>query len=116
MYRPTKGKQMTTPVQIQVPQTVSENLGVRTIEYADLPYVTFCNWASYGGTERDVNGVISVEKTATLTAWYDPNIKSDCRVVRLQDGKVFEVLGEPEDIELRHQYVVFKVRMIDANP
>lgn len=67
---------------------------------------------SFGGTERDVNGIYSVEDTAVVETWYRPDITSDCRIGIIGTAKVYEILGEPEDIDLRHQYMVFKVRRV----
>ena len=70
------------------------------------------SFKSYGGTERDVNGLYSVEDTAIVETWYRPDIKSDCRIVKAETGAAYEILGAPEDIEGRHQYLRMKVRRI----
>jgi hypothetical protein len=67
---------------------------------------------SYGGTETTINGVLSVEDTAQIVCWYRPDIRSECRLVRLTDGAVYEVIGEPENIEMRNQFLKFKVRRV----
>lgn len=71
---------------------------------------------SFGGTERDVNGVYSVEDTATVETWYRPEIKADCLVQVCGTDKVYEIINEPEDIELKHQYLVFRVRRVKGQP
>ena len=68
------------------------------------------SFKSYGGTERDVNGLYMIEDTATVQCWYDPQITSGCRVYVLDTGKTYEIINEPEDIDLRHQFMTFKVR------
>lgn len=70
------------------------------------------NFKSYGGTERDVNGVYSVENTAIVETWFRPDLKSDCRLALLESGATYEILGEPEDIELRHQWIRLRVRRV----
>ena len=67
---------------------------------------------TYGGTERDVNGLYSIEDTAIIETWYRPDIKSDCRIVVLNTGAVYDIIGEPENINLRNQYLKFKVRRV----
>ena len=48
--------------------------------------------------------------TADVTTWYRPDITAGCQ---FKDGTdVYEVLGTPEDIEKRHQYMKFKIRRI----
>lgn len=111
MYRPSEASQMTTAMQLQQPQTVTE-YGVTVKTYKEAAESFMCNFKSYGGTERIVNDVLSVEDTAQIVCWYNPNIKGDCRIKRLSDNAVFEILGEPENIEMRNQFLKFKVRRI----
>ena len=66
---------------------------------------------TYGGTERDVNGVYSVEDTAVIETWYHPYIKSDCHIYINEMGE-FEIISPPEDIDRRHQFLKFKVRRV----
>lgn len=101
---------MTTPMRLQVP-TRTTVMGVAKKEYTDGD-VIMCNFKTYGGTESVVNDVLSVIDTAQITCWYRPDIKSDCRLKRLSDGAVFEILGEPENLEQRGQILYFKVRRV----
>jgi hypothetical protein len=71
----------------------------------------FCRFRTFGGTETTVNGVLVVENTATIETWYRPDIKSDC-ILKDVSGLSYEILGTPEDIEQRHQFLRFKVRAI----
>lgn len=70
------------------------------------------SFKSYGGTERDVNGILSVEDTATVETWYNPEIASDCAVAIAGTDKIYEILGDPEDIDLRHRTMRFKVKRV----
>lgn len=71
----------------------------------------FANFKSYGGTEKDVNGVLMIEDTATIVTHYRPDIQSGCLIVR-DDGARYEILNDPENIELRNIALKFKVRRI----
>lgn len=88
-----------------------------TVEEAltDTDNIFYGSFKTYGGTERDVNGVYSIEDTANIETWYRPDIKSNCRVARADDGAVFEIINEPEDINQRHQYLKFKVKRVKGN-
>lgn len=70
------------------------------------------NFRTFGGTEREVNGLYSIEDTAIVETWYNPAIKSDCRVVVMQTGAVYEIINEPENVELRNQYLKFRVQRV----
>lgn len=60
--------------------------------------------------KKNVNGVYSIEDTANVETWYTPEITSDCRIVVLDNGAVYEIIGEPENVEMRNIYLKFKLR------
>lgn len=90
-------------------------LGVAKKVYTDAGRING-SFRSFGGTEREVNGVLSVEDTAVVETWYRPDIKADCRIKVLENGNEYEILGVPEDIEMRHQILRFKVRRVQGQP
>lgn len=65
---------------------------------------------SFGGTEITANNLYVIEDTAQVTTWYRPDIKSDCKIEI--NKKTYEILGEPENINLRNQFITFKIRRI----
>lgn len=108
MIRLAKSNQMTTSMQLLVPK-VETVLGVAKKTYAED--MTFsCNFSTYGGTESVSNNVLSVIDTAEIVCWYNPRITSDCRVRRLSDKADFEIIGTPENLEMRNMLMKFKVR------
>ena len=70
-----------------------------------------CSFKTYGGTETTKNDLYSVIDTAIIETWFRPDVKSDSRIMRT-DGAVYEVLGEPENINMRNQFIKFKVRRV----
>lgn len=111
MYKPKEADQMTTPLVLLVP-TMQDYKGVRKNTFAAAAGTIFANFKTYGGTELHVDGILQVEETASVTTWYRPDITSACRIQRATDGAVFEILGEPENIEQRNMILKFKVRRI----
>ena len=111
-YRPANP--FNVPLALYVP-SFSESYGVAVKAFVLADRING-SFRSFGGTERDVNGVLSVEDTAVVETWYRPDITSDCRIGVLGTDKVYEILGEPEDIELRHQWLKFKVRRVKGQP
>ena len=104
------------PFFLQVP-TVSIVKGIPTKTYTESATPRFCSFRTFGGTENTENELYTVIDTATVETWYDPAITAACRIrVAPTDGtgtgKVYEILGSPENIEMRNQYAVFKVRAI----
>ena len=70
------------------------------------------SFRTFGGTEKDVNGVYSLENTAVIETWYRPEIKANCRIAVAPASVIFEIIGEPENIRMQNQYLRFKVREI----
>lgn len=96
-----------TPVVLFNP-TYNSTKGVNKKVYPEKGELIFCKFKTYGGTETTVNGQLSVVDTANVETWYRPDITSASQI-RL-GGKSYDVIGEPEDIEQRHQILKFKVK------
>lgn len=111
MYRPALT--FTTPLVLLIP-TYSKVSGVRTKTFPQIASGIAFNgsFKTYGGTERDVNGIFAIEDTAVIETWYLPEIKSDCRIAIAGTNAVYEILGEPENIEMRNQFMKFKVQRV----
>jgi len=73
-----------------------------------------CEFKSYGGSELESNGTLAVIDTAKVTTWYDPRITSECQLA-LSETRIYDILGEPEDINERHQFMTFKVKRVKGN-
>lgn len=82
-------------------------------ENAPLFYASF---RTYGGTEMQSNDVFTVYDTGQVETYYNPDIKSDCRIYLCDTGEVYEIVNRPEDINMRHQYMRFKVQKIGGRP
>ena len=117
MQRLQKGHQKTTPFYYYVgtyQKVNGVNKRVFTLEKDgdNQPVVRFCNFSTYGGSEYQNNGVYVVDDTANVITWFDPAIKSNGAISLCDDstGVLYEILGEPENLEMRNQELTFKVR------
>ena len=72
----------------------------------------FASFRTFGGTEREVNGVYSIVDTADIETWYRPDIKSDCFVILPDTNAVYRIIGDVENIERRNQFLRFKVERV----
>lgn len=110
-YRPSVP--FNVPMILLVP-SYSTAYGVESKIYpsAQDGIVFYGSFRTFGGTERDVNGVYTLENTATVETWFRPEIKANCRIIEANSGAVFEIIGEPENINMRNQFLRFKVRGI----
>lgn len=111
MYRPYAPFSVGMILLIPTETTVSGVLK-KTYPAASAGILFHGSYRSFGGTDRTVNGVYVIDDTAEVETWYRPDVSSNCRVYVPGTGGTYEILGEPEDIDLRHQYLRFKVRRV----
>ena len=104
-YRPAEP--FSTAVELLNVTGTEDIQGVDVDKYEAVGII-MCSFKTFGGTESNINGVLTVADTANIETWYRPDITSASKIKL--GTKVYEVIGEPEDIEQRHQYLMFKVR------
>lgn len=113
-YKPRQYKPQspfTVPFKIGTPtETVIK--GITKKSYTESKTIYFGTFKTFGGTESVKDGIYSVIDTATLETWYTPELKAECSVHLLESGEVYEVIGTPEDIEKRHQYMKARLQVI----
>lgn len=100
-----------TPLKLLEP-TSSKTAGVNKKTFARDGPVFMASFKTYGGTEKESNGAIVVEDTATIETTFRPDITSGCAVLNPINGQTYEIMGDPENIEMRSRYLRFKVRAI----
>lgn len=111
MYRPSQP--FSVPLILLIP-TYTTVSGVRkkTFPAIENGIVFYGTFKTFGGTEQNVNGIYSVEDTANIETWYRPDITSGCRVAVGGTNAVYDIIGEPENIDMRNQYLKFKVSRV----
>lgn len=100
-----------TPVILLKPEYMTVK-GVRKKVFPDNGPILWCSFKTYGGTEKNVNDVYTIEDTANIETWFRPDIKGDCQIKLAYADAVYEIMNEPENIDMRNQYCKFKVRRI----
>lgn len=75
-------------------------------------FIFFGNFKTYGGTESVSNGVLSIVDTANIDTWYRPDITADCRIYVLSTKRTYDVISEPENVEMRNELLKFKVKRV----
>ena len=108
MFRPKQIDELRTPAELLIP-TYSTYNGVKKKNFPEDGDLFFVNFKSRGGTDSVVNGVYSVIDTAEIVTWYDPKIKSDCRIKIGSD--LYEIKGKPEVLI---PYMIIKVEGISG--
>ena len=100
-----------TAIELLIP-TYSTVKGQRVKTYPATGIRLNCSFKTYGGTESVVDGILSVIDTAIVETWYRPDIQTQCRIKVLQTGGIYEVITPPENIDMRNQFVKFRVQAI----
>ena len=108
-YRPQSP--FVVPFKIGTPTIVTVK-GVPTKTYKESETTYFGTFKTFGGTESVKDGLYSVIDTATLETWYTPELKANCRVHLLESDELYEVVGTPEDIQKRHQYLKARLQAV----
>ena len=111
MYKPKKT--FNTPL-LLYPCTGTEIVrGVTVKTYAKTGILFYGSFSTYGGTERNVNGVYSVEDTAVVETWFRPEFAASGRVALADNpARLYDIQGEPEDIEERHLYTHMRLSRV----
>lgn len=107
-YRPSGP--FNVPMFLFVPTTTTSKGSTKKVN-GDEGELIYCTFRTFGGTERVKNDVLIVEDTAVVETWFRPDIKANCRI-KDTDGIEYEILGTPENIDRRNQYLRFKIRAI----
>ena len=103
-----------TPVYLLKPKYVDKKgVSVKTFPEPTADDLLYVNFKTYGGTETTINGTYALLNTAVIETWYRPDIKADCRI-RLMDGSNYDVKGKPENINMRNQFIKFKVEAVEG--
>lgn len=115
IYKPSAP--FTVPMKLLTPTSVRVD-GVLKKVFSDPANSELFNgsFRRFGGTENVSNDVYTVIHTATIDTWFRPDITPDCRIYMCETGEIYEIISEPEDINMRHQYLQFKVKKVGGKP
>ncbi len=117
-YRPSMP--FNVPMKLLVPSSVVIKGTTKKVfpNPEDVPdsEIFFASFRTFGGTENTRDGVYTLINTAVIDTWYRPDIKADCQIYLCENGQIYEILNDPEDVDMRHQYLKFKVRKVGGKP
>lgn len=112
-YIPQEIKELNTPMKLYQVKEYKKTNGVSKPVYEEaVDSIIYCNFKTYGGTERKENDRYIIEDTADIVTWFRPDIKSDCLLERLSDNAKFEIINEPENIQQTNKYLKFKIKRV----
>lgn len=110
-YKPSTP--FTVPMKLLVPVTqYIQGVNKKTFSDPEDSELFFGSFRTFGGNERMEDDVVTIVNTAVVDTWFNPNIKADCQIYLCDNGQIYDIISDPEDIDFRHQYMQFKVLKI----
>jgi len=111
MFKPS-AKQFATPIRLQHRVIIDVN-GASEISYEDAdPALDLCAWKGKGGTESVQSGTLVVSDTAELTMWYRPDVTERDQVLLNDNSECAYEVMNAENIEMRNQFMMLKVKRV----
>ena len=102
----------TVPIYLHFP-VIEIIKGVAVKSYGNKTLI-YCSFKTYGGTEVNSNGVLALENTAIIETWYREDITANCVVSLAESGKLYSIIGIPENISMKNKFLKFKVKAIQG--
>ena len=111
---------LNVPITIKKPVDLDSNDQIKyeLISNNDVPIVFMVEWKGVYGNEVFSAYAENSAEIATITMRYHPDIKADCLVVDPvavdpAESKTYEIIGTPDNIGKRNQWLQFKIRRFE---
>jgi hypothetical protein len=111
MYKPKNS--FNVPAKI-IFATYTKVNGITKKDFEESEEIIFVSAKSYGGTEQVINDQYVIVDTMEIETWYRPDITSECNLRLLDDGSVWEIINNPENIDRMNRFLKFKVKRING--
>lgn len=89
--------------------TKDKGVTVKTYEEGS---VFMASVRTYTSDKAESDDVYTPYVSTVVDTWYRPDIKADCMVELLETGERYSIETEPENINMRHQYMQFRIRKV----
>lgn len=100
----------TTPIRIQSKTAGTNANAVAEITWTDIVAEDILvEWQNKFGGEFYQAAAVKAKEPARLRLWYIPGVTTSCRVVRQEDGAVFDIINV-DDVMNRHQQLELEVK------
>lgn len=99
---------MSVPMTIMIPEDVRvQGVPKKVLKEGDL---FFGSYRTYQTNDRTNNDVKTPERVVVVDTWYRPDIKSNNKIRMEPGGEIYDIVGDPEDIEMRHQFLQIRLQ------
>lgn len=110
---PTLASRMYTPCHILKCETMN-NKGQVIKTFSERAETVFIAFSNFQGTEKNIDGVLSIENTASVCSPFIPDLENGDAIKLLDSGKVYEIINSPENWNMQNLYLLFKVRAVES--
>ena len=101
------------PMRLLVPvKTKVKGVVKKDYSKPDESALFYGSFRTFGGSETTSNDLFVIADTGTIDTWYRPDIKADCRIYVIATGEVYDIIGSPENINMRNQYLQIRVQKV----
>lgn len=107
-YRPKMPFDVTFKLWIPTTQVVR---GVAVKDYKEGALFN-ASVRTYTSDKTEADDIYTPYVTTVLDTWWNPDIKADCVVELVETGERYSLETEPENIDMRHQFMQFRIRKI----
>ena len=107
MYKPANIREFVTPAVLKhVSYTMIEGRSQKTFTEAENPNIRG-KFKQKGSTELNANGLTIVNDHTSFITWWRSDFRaSDILTI---NGIDYQIIGTPEDVEMRHRYAVLNL-------
>lgn len=102
MYKPARVTSFVTPAEHKKPRSVTKN--GRTQKTFEIVGTVRGHFKQKGTAETNANGLTVINDKITFTTWYKADFAA--KDILTINGEDYEVIGTPENVEMRGRYSI----------
>lgn len=110
MYKPAKIREFVTAATLN--KVVEVEVNGRPTKQKEAVKNLRGKFKQKGTSEINANGLIVVSNKTTFTTWYSPDIKAND--ILTINGVDYQIIGDPENVEMRGRYTVLNLEKISG--
>lgn len=110
MYKPANVREFITPAVHK--RAIEQLVNGRLVKELEIVGTLRGKFKQKGCAEIGANGLTVVNEKTTYTTWYNANLQAS-DVLEI-NGKEYEIIGTPENVEMRGRYAIINLERING--
>lgn len=112
MYKPANTREFVTPAVHKQATSVTVNNRTKKT-YTDIGTVRG-KFKQKGTAETNANGLTVINEKTTFTTWFKKTNPFKAADILTVGGIDYEIIGKPENVEMRSRYVILTLEVISG--